>query len=89
MKSPYKFIDLQHGEIIVLPQQCKIQDKGFECDCIYLSGDYIVFGNLAEIHLGDASGADFKTLRELYEISKNELTLTQQTNKEVSNEKQD
>ena len=40
MKSPYKFIDACHGEIVMLPSEYKNPVTGYPFDYIQLCGDY-------------------------------------------------
>ena len=66
MKSPYKFIDACHGEIVMLPSEYKNPVTGYPFDYIQLCGDYVVFGLSTATHLETEQG-ESKTLRELYE----------------------
>lgn len=66
MKNPYKFIDLKHGDVVMLPKKFEVPAVGMEFDCIQLAGDHIVFSLSTATHLENGKG-EMKTLRELYE----------------------
>ena len=70
MSNLYKFVELAHGEIVMLSKEYKIKNSGLEqkFDCLQLAGDYIVFG-LSKAIVFEANGEQ-KTLREIYEQQK-------------------
>lgn len=70
MSDLYKFVELTHGEIVMLPKEYKIKNSGLELkyDCLQLAGDYIVFG-LSRAIIFEVNGEQ-KTLREIYEQQK-------------------
>lgn len=70
MSGLYKFVELAHGEIVMLPKEYKIENSGLEqkFDCLQLAGDYIVFGLSTAI--GVEVNGEQKTLREIYKQQK-------------------
>lgn len=66
MTNPYKFITLEHGEVVMLPRVFEIPKLGIKFDYVQLAGDHIVFGLSTGTHLENGKG-EMKTLRELYE----------------------
>lgn len=68
MKHNLKFIDLKHGEIVILPNEFQNPITKQPFDYIQLAGDHVVFGLSTGTHLETKN--EWKTIRELYEERK-------------------